>query len=326
MTSTPALLAPPPGPAPEPMDDAGPARAAMLALRKTGLGGSDAGPALGLSPFTSRTELFLDKLDLLPPKPLTGPLEWGTLIEPVVRGKFVRVTGRDVFVPTTTFRSEKYPFMLANLDGLMPGRLYEGKTARTADGWGEPGSADIPEHITLQVQHYMSVTAMPVTDVAVLIGGSDFRIYEVPADRELQQMIIEGEAEFWQHVVDRRPPPVESLEDARLRWGGLAATGLLNASEADMAAAAQLVQIAAQQKELELLANSFKAYLMTVLGDGADTLIGPDGKPVVTWKLAKAPARFDVESFAAEHPGLYADYLRTGTASRRFLLKGTAAA
>jgi hypothetical protein len=32
------------------------------------------------------------------------------------------------------------------------------------------------------VQHYLAITAMPVADVAVLIGGSDFRIYEVPAD------------------------------------------------------------------------------------------------------------------------------------------------
>ena len=43
----------------------------------------------------------------------------------------------------------------------------------------------------------MAVTGFVVADVAVLIGGSDFRLYEVPADAELQQMLVDAEAEFW---------------------------------------------------------------------------------------------------------------------------------
>jgi predicted phage-related endonuclease len=97
--------------------------------------------------------------------------------------------------------------MLAHVDGITDdGRVFEAKTSRFPDGWGKSGSDEVPHEYALQVQHYMAVTGFPVADIAVLIGGSDFRVFEVPADIELQNMIIEGEREFW-HLVEKGEPP-----------------------------------------------------------------------------------------------------------------------
>jgi hypothetical protein len=52
----------------------------------------------------------------------------------------------------------------------------------------------------------MLITALPVFDVSVLIGGQDFRQYEVPADHELQEIIIEAEHDLWQRVLKGEPP------------------------------------------------------------------------------------------------------------------------
>ena len=56
----------------------------------------------------------------------------------------------------------------------------------------------------------MAVTGFPVTDVAVSIGGGPPELYEIPADPELQTLLIEAEKEFWQRVVEGNPPPLVS--------------------------------------------------------------------------------------------------------------------
>lgn len=294
---------------------------AWHALRRTGIGGSDAAAALGLSPWRTRYELFLDKLGQLPAREATPQQLWGHRLQDLVLQQYANDTGRRVVVPRATFRSERHAHMLANLDGLADGRVVEAKTARTAAGWGEAGSDEIPLAYMLQVQHYMTVTALPVADVAVLIGGADFRIYEIPADAELQRMLVEGEAEFWQHVVRAEPPAPQSLEDARKRWGGLAVRGSVTATEADVQAVHSLAALLHEAKTLARAADDAKAHLMQRMGETGDALVDSAGRALVTWKLARGAERFDVEAFAAEHADLYAAYLRTGKPARRFLLK-----
>ena len=54
---------------------------------------------------------------------------------------------------------------------------------------GEPGTDEIPDYYMTQVQHYLAVTGVKTADVAVLIGGNDFRIYTIEADEELQSFV-----------------------------------------------------------------------------------------------------------------------------------------
>jgi predicted phage-related endonuclease len=98
--------------------------------------------------------------------------------------------------------------VIGHPDGLVleAGRGWEGKTARTDRGWGEQGTDQVPQAYLIQVQHYMVLTALPVFDVDVLIGGQDERHYEVPADRELQEMIVEAEHDLWQRIQRGEPP------------------------------------------------------------------------------------------------------------------------
>jgi len=296
--------------------------AAWLALRRTGIGGSDAAAALGVSTWMSPYELYLDKLGELPDRVPNASMEWGHLLEPLIVQEYVRRTGRRVLRVAATFRSVSQPYMIADLDGLAEERIVEAKTARTADGWGEPGSDDIPQPYLFQVQHYMAVCRKPVADVAVLIGGSDFRIYEVPADRELQEMLIEGESLFWGHVQLRQPPAVVSIEDARRRWGRLAVRGQVVASDEDHATSAALVELSATFKAMKAEADHYKMKIMERLGDAGDALVDENGRVLITWKIARAAARFDMEAFGREHPELVASYMRPGTPARRFLVKG----
>jgi putative phage-type endonuclease len=293
----------------------------QLAAHVLGLGGSDAAAALGLSPWQTPLQLYLRKTEPTDRDDPNEAMRWGTALEPAIRQRYADDTGRVVEVPKTTFRYAPWPVALGHVDGVADGqRLLEVKTARSDIGWGEPGSDVIPEHYAIQVQHYLMVTGLVVADVAVLIAGQDYRCYEVPADAELQGLILDGEQRFWRHVINREPPDPTTPDDVRLRWR----TSTARKIEANQVArtAADILRVTLSElKRLEAQADDLKAEIQKHMQD-ADTLVSGD-VVLATWKQAKGANRFDLDRFKREHADLYAAYLKQTEGSRRFLLKGT---
>jgi len=72
--------------------------------------------------------------------------------------------------------------------------------------------------------------------------------------------------------------------------------------------------------ELEGMQDAHKALVMGFMGD-AETLVDLKGNALVTWKQQKGAARFDTAAFKADSPDLYAEYVKAGEPTRRFLLK-----
>ncbi len=292
-----------------------------LRERLSGIGGSDAPAVLGLSKWRTPLQVYLEKRGEAPPADENEPMRWGTRLEPLVRQEYADRTGRAVALPDGLLRHPRYDWMLATVDGLTDdGRLLEVKTARTAEGWGEPGTDEVPQVYLIQVQHYLTVTALPVADVAVLIGGQDFRIYEVPADAELQELIVEQEAEFWRAVKEGTPPNPVSLADMQARYGRASRSAAVKADDPTLDAIAHLRRLRIEREEIEAEEEIAKAAIMAALGE-ADTLVDREGRALVTWKAAKAAHRFDSAAFKAAHPDLYSAFLKAGEPSRRFLLK-----
>lgn len=301
------------------------AREDWLLARTTGIGGSDVAAILGLSKWKTPLQVYQEKRGEIEPQADNDAMRWGRYLEPVVRQAYADETGNEVRVLDELVRHPANDFMIANLDGFVlptsgPRRVFEAKTARTGEGWGEPGSDQIPQPYLLQVQHYMEVSGFPIADVAVLIGGSDFRIYEVPADRELQQMLVEAEADFWQRVQKGEPPEPVSYADVQARFGRASKAGSVLADDEVMQALRQLRELKTQAKHLELAEEQWKAIVMKALGEN-DTLIDSSGHTLATWKASAAPKRFDSTAFKAKHPDLYELFLAVGEPSRRFLLK-----
>lgn len=297
-------------------------RQEWLQKRRAGIGGSDAAAVLGLSKWRTPLEVYYDKRGEGTDQEDNEAMLWGRALEPVVRQQYAERTGRVVRVPEGIIQHPQYAFMLANLDGVTDdGRLVEIKTARSPIGFGEPGTDEVPQAYLIQVQHYLTVTALPVADLAVLIGGSDFRLYEIPADRELQEMIIEGEAEFWHEHVERGiPPEPVSVADMQARYGRASRAASVVAGPTVQEATEKLRLIRAEMKRLEVSEEDQKAIIMGALGD-ADTLLDTDGSILVTWKAAKPAQRFDAKALEAFDPLLYSKFIKTGEPSRRFLLK-----
>lgn len=128
-----------------------------LDIRKRGIGSSEAAAAVGLSPYKSQLELWLQKTgqDAGLPKPdpndETSPLYWGTLLEPIVAAHYTKRTGRRVRRINAVLQHASEPWMLANIDREVIGdddvQILECKTAglNGARLW-ENGP---PEYVTL---------------------------------------------------------------------------------------------------------------------------------------------------------------------------------
>lgn len=296
-------------------------RTQWLEQRRKGIGGSDAAAVLGLSKWRTPLDVYLEKRGEGITYEPNDAMHWGTLLEPVIRQEYADRTGNLVReYGTEIVWHPKVPFLFATVDGVTDsGRLLEIKTARASDEWGEPGTDEIPQVYLIQVQHYLACVQLPVADVAVLIGGQDFRLYEVEEDLELQDMIVESEIEFWGRVKSGNPPDPVCLADVVKRYGRASSGGQV---QVDYEIAEHIVQLQALKTMRQALEESEERHKMAVLAalGEADTLLDGD-KTLATWKLCKAAKRFDTTGFRAAYPELYDEFAKVGEPYRRFLLK-----
>lgn len=298
-------------------------RQEWLEQRRGGIGGSDVAAMLGLSKYKTPYQLYLDKRGELPEVEDNENMYWGRELEPVIRKRYEQETGLTAIFDEGIIQHPEYPFMLANLDGRIESveTVLEIKTARTGDGWGEIGTADIPLAYSLQCQWYLMITGYPVADVAVLIGGSDFRLYQIKEDKELQCLLKDAAIEFWQRVQDGNPPEVSTYGDAVERYGRSDVTGGVWATEEVYETYQALKNLREAIKSMEEQEEAYKAIICKFMADSYDSILDPDGKALVTWKLAKPTSRFDSASFAKAYPEMYSEYKTVGEASRRLLVK-----
>lgn len=253
-----------------------------LEQRKSGIGASESAIALGLSSWKTPYQLWEEKTGPVIESPDSPVKKRGRLFEPIIRQIYSDETGRAVkMVPT--IRSEKYPFMFASPDGYADGGRYvEIKTARRRDAWGEPGTDEIPLTYMLQVQHGLIVTGLAVADVPVAFSLDDIAIYEVPADKELQEMIVEKEAAFWTLVQERIAPEPTVYADVMRRFAQSMPKSV-TATDEVLTHIGNLRTVKKQMAVYSELEQTIKLALAKFMGDH-DAILGPDGLPIVTWK------------------------------------------
>ncbi len=188
-------------------------RQAWLTIRRGGLGSSDAAAAVGLSPYRSPQDLWLDKTGRNPGGPAeevdgNGPPNWGRLLEPWVADAYARRTGNRIAPVSAILQHPAHPWMLADIDREVVGnaqvQILEIKTVGShgARRW----RGGVPEDVRLQVQHQLGVTGQQAADIAVLLAGQRLEIHRLERDDAAIERLIAREGRFW-HGVEMDTPP-----------------------------------------------------------------------------------------------------------------------
>lgn len=180
-----------------------------LRLRKSGIGGSDAGAICGVNPFSNAMKVFKDKTSEEIEEQDNEAIRIGHDLEDYVAQRFTEATGLKVRKSNFMYRSTEHPFMIADVDRLVVGEDagLECKTASAynADKWAD---GDIPLHYVMQCYHYMAVTGKRVWYIAAVILGREFTYRKLEWDDELIGRLISIEDNFWNnHVVKGIIPP-----------------------------------------------------------------------------------------------------------------------
>lgn len=289
------------------------------ARRATGIGASEVAAALGISKWQTPLELYMRKRGELASQEDALHFRFGHVAEGFILDEFERAHPdmRLVRSPDTLRKGA----LLAHLDALVPGRAnVQAKTARSRQGWGEPGSADVPQEYIVQVQAEMLLANVSISYIPVLFAGSEYDEFVVERDRELQEMIADGVAEFWRRVETGDPPPPRSYSDVMARYGRRSEARHVIATDDVARAVERLRAIKEQARELDAEEEEAKAAICVALGD-ADTLVAPSGAIIATWKASKPVTRLDGKALQAAMPDVYSRFTVTGEPSRRLLIK-----
>lgn len=287
-----------------------------LKWRTNGIGGSDASVIFGINPYRSIFQLWMEKTGQLEPEESeTEYTHFGNVLESVVKQEFMRRTGLKVRAKKALLQSDKYPFMLADLDGVVYEdgmmNIFEAKTA--SEYKREVWENGVPEEYVLQVQHYMSVTGAKRTYIAALVGGNHFVYHVVERDEKLIASIIQKEKEFWERNVLQGEEPLADGSKATTEYlngkydkssGGMI---VLPTEALDLCDSYDVLsgQIEALEEEKDAVANRLKNYLK-------ENEVGVVGDRKVTWKQITAKG-FDKKRLEKENKEVYEAYLTTNS-------------
>lgn len=303
-----------------------------LAVRKGGIGSSDAGAAVGLNPYKSQLELWLEKtgrdtaLPKLDPHDEESPAYWGNVLEPVVAWHYSKRTKNKVRRINAVLQhpDPDLAWMLANIDREVIGaddvQILECKTAGINGSrlWKE----GVPEYVQLQVMHQLAVTGKQTADVAVLLGGQHLEIHRIERDEQMIARLIELERKFWEYVVTDTPPPADGTDSAEAALRCLYPVD--NGQTVDFSgraglAAAYLELKAVRQSigEKEKREAQLKQLLQQAMGEASRAEFSHG---YISWKKAKDSSALDVERMLKEKPYLQVRYAKLKEGSRRFLI------
>lgn len=271
------------------------------ALRRTGIGSSDVAALVGVSPFRTAFDVYLDKVEGFE----SEPTEWqeiGDVLEPAILTLHQRRTKPDRVEQPGTLIHPKHRWALDTPDAVAyygrEVRPIEAKAPRVrTDEYGDEGSDVIAEGYLCQAQWHIGMQRAlgfdaQRCDVPVLFAGSSFQIFHVEWDEELYAMLFDSAARFIRDHLEARVPP--SMHDSRHAEAWLKERfrqhrpELLQGDEADEERAAQLRIAHREHRIAEAAYTNLKNEWKQRIADAAGVATSLGG---ITWQADKRGIR-----------------------------------
>jgi len=316
----------------------------FTANRTKYLGGSDIGAILGFSKYRTALDVWLEKTGRIVNKVDNLPVRFGSFAESFVASEYASQTGYALAHSEEGVAHPKYPFMVGHIDRFVvnsgvessidaeplfntdgscaAAHLLECKTASpfNQSDWGELGTDEVPMSYLVQCLWYLAITNLERCDVAVLFGNSDFRVYEVYRDKELEDLIITKAATFWNDYIQAdTPPPAQCEADYQILFKKevIGKAEEADTTICDLTTKLQLLNSEIKSKELEI--SQIKQTIMGKMGEAE--LLTYQGQVLATWKSPKQSYRLDSKRHEIELPELIQQYQVLIQNSRRLVIK-----
>ena len=298
-----------------------------LNVRGGGIGSSDAAASVGISPYKSPLELWLEKTGRqeAPDLAINEAVFWGTTLEHIIATVYAERTGVKIRRLNAVLQHPSHPFMLANLDRVVQhpvdsNGILEVKTAgvNSARFWEE----GVPDSYQCQVLHQLAVTGKGWCDVDVLIGGQDFRVYRIIRHEAKIADLIQREEKFWHCVMADIPPAVDGSESS-----GRALASMYPSDRGDVLDCTEDAGMnklfsdywdyRQQRESAEVQEELLKQRLQERLGFASGAILGDTR---ISWRKSKDSTTTDFKKLAEENPEWVKLYEIPKPGTRRFLV------
>ena len=300
-----------------------------LALRQSGIGGSDIAAILGVSPYATAYDVYQSKTQPLSDEDMNEFAYWGTVLEDTVAREFSKRSGLKIQNVNYLMRHPTHRFAIANIDRAVVNRdvsgnvrfkdgklttdqIVEIKTASEYVGknWGNEDSDEVPDQYQCQAQWYMGVTGVDVCHMAVLIGGNKYRQYRIERNQDLIDVLFETAHDFWHnHVLAGIEPDATTLQNAKDKYPRHNPDTTLDVEPDSETAKVfeHYESLKAQEREIKAALELAQTDLICQIQDNEALAI--DGEVVATYKT-QVSNRFNSSQFKKDMPELAEQYIK----------------
>lgn len=297
-------------------------RDAWLEERKNGLGSSDAGTVMGVSPFSTPLKLWRLKMGIDPPVEETDAMRNGHWFEAATAQYFAYVTKSFVDPDTADdwlAVSNEKPFLRVSPDRLFytEGVEHKIENALILELKSTSKSVDpdnIPNYWYCQVQYQMGVMGVKMAAVAWVSAFPTLHFgHTWIAFNEEFYKTLEGKlTEFWQNNILKgiSPEPLDE-EDVKILWPKAERPEPVIATNEDNVLISQYKQMAERLKEDEEEMSQITMKLKERIKDCESLVNDENGMyhTLITYRHNKKNV-FDEDKFRAEEPEVYKRYLK----------------
>ena len=294
--------------------------------RTKGIGGSDIAAILGISPWKTAYDVYLDKVNEYTHRDESEFFAVRHAAQGVILKHYEEYKGVTIEQEEVSFVHPEYSFLLGNVDAICEnGKVFvEAKTTiQGVDDW----SFQIPDYYQTQVAFYAALGNADYVDVPVAhwfkchniadIQVKHFNNYTYWRNLELEKMVIDAAVDFWEtYVLKRVEPPIRTLEDIKKRYGNSENTEIVATPEI-IEKVKKRIEIEDQIADLAACKDALTFDIQAYMEDNA-ILLSDEGKRLIFYKT-QSRTSFDSKLFKKEHPELYPSYVKQST-SRPFKL------
>ncbi len=293
------------------------------AARSRGLGGSDMAAVMGLNPWKTPYQVWLEKTGRVTGNVESEKMTIGKNIEDFIASQYTRLYGRKTRRVNKFRLCDNYPFIGGSVDRVFTDEehglgILEIKNV-SSESFKNTFAGGVPDYYFIQVQTYMLVFQAMIADLFVFVGGERFECFRITRNENVIDAIIKSAKHFWfDNVQMDTPPPVMNRDDLAQKYTPQNADPNLKTGTQEIAdKCTALAGIKAQIKKLTEEKEALEIEIMDFIGDNEG--LEYNGATLATWKHGLRTA-FDSKLFKEDNPALYKQYEKSSE-TRTFLLK-----
>ena len=292
-----------------------------LAERKKGLGSSDAGTLMGVSPFSTPLRLWRQRMGIDPPVKETDAMRDGHFYELAVTEYFAAVT-KSVIDYTSVGDwlavDDQREYLRVSPDRLFwpegAPRTPENRLIleiKSTSKFVDPDN--LPYYWLCQVQYQMGIMGIHMAAIAWLTSMPRLQMGHtwIKFNPAFFKTITDTLDHFWNHNILKgiEPEPMDP-EDCKLLWP-VSSVKDVPATDSDLEDCRHWRELSDEIEKLENEKTEVETRIKTSLTDG-ESLVFTDPETGKTTQIARYKSVnetvFDEETFQKENPDKYADY------------------